>query len=117
MLSVLRILKLLPAFVVAENQSYLMRSKNILRKTFQTTTLFTGRTFEIKVYPFSFSEYLQYFGYTDKYNAFDKYVLEGGMSGSYLYKDQEAKYDYISEVFDTLIVRDIHKKYGLRQSA
>lgn len=77
-------------------------------------TLFTGRTFEIKVYPFSFSEYLQYFGYTDKYNVFDKYMLEGGMSGSYLYKDQEAKYDYIAEVFDTLIVRDIRRKYKIR---
>lgn len=77
-------------------------------------TLFTGRTFEIKVYPFSFGEYLQYFGYTDKYDAFDKYVLEGGMSGSYLYKEQESKYDYISEVFDTLIVRDIRKKYKIR---
>lgn len=77
-------------------------------------TLFTGRTFEIKVYPFSFSEYLQYFGYADKYEAFDKYVLEGGMSGSYLYKNQEDKYDYISEVFDTLIVRDIRKKYRIR---
>ncbi len=79
-------------------------------------TLFTGRTFEIKVYPFSFSEYLQYFGYTDKYTAFDKFMLEGGMSGSYLYKDQEAKYDYIAEVFDTLIVRDIRRKYKIRNS-
>ena len=77
-------------------------------------TLFTGRTFEIKVYPFSFSEYLQYFGCTDKYTAFDKFMLEGGMSGSYLYKDQEAKYDYIAEVFDTLIVRDIRRKYKIR---
>ena len=77
-------------------------------------TLFTGRTFEIKVYPFSFGEYLQYFDCTDKYDAFDKFVLEGGMSGSYLYKDQEAKYDYISEVFDTLIIRDIRKKYKIR---
>ena len=47
-------------------------------------TLFTGRTFEIKIYPFSFGEYLKYFEYSDKYNAFDKYMLEGGMSGSYL---------------------------------
>ena len=77
-------------------------------------TLFTGRTFEIKVYPFSFGEYLQYFGYTDKYATFDKFMLEGGMSGSYLYKDREAKYDYIAEVFDTLIVRDIRKKYKIR---
>ena len=77
-------------------------------------TLFTGRTFEIKVYPFSFGEYLQYFGYDDKYTAFDKFMLEGGMAGSYLYKDQEVKYDYISEVFDTLIVRDIRRKYKIR---
>ena len=77
-------------------------------------TLFTGRTFEIKVFPFSFSEYMQYFGYSDKYAAMDKYMIEGGMSGSYLYKDQEAKYDYIADVFDTLIVRDIRKKYKIR---
>ena len=79
-------------------------------------TLFTGRTFEIKVYPFSFNEYMQYFGYTDKYNAFDKFMLEGGMAGSYLYKEQEAKYDYIAEVFDTLIVRDIRTKYKIRNT-
>lgn len=77
-------------------------------------TLFTGRTFEIKVFPFSFSEYMQYFNYSDKYSAVDKYMIEGGMAGSYLYKDQEAKYDYIADVFDTLIVRDIRKKYKIR---
>ncbi len=77
-------------------------------------TLFTGRTFEIKVFPFSFSEYMQYFGYSDKYAAIDKYMMEGGMAGSYLYKDQEARYDYIADVFDTLIVRDIRKKYKIR---
>jgi predicted AAA+ superfamily ATPase len=80
-------------------------------------TLFTGRTFEIKVYPFSFSEFVQYFGYTDIYDAFDKYVLEGGMSGSYLYKDYEAKYNYIEDVFHTLIVRDIRTKYKIRNTA
>ncbi len=35
----------------------------------------------------------------DRYDALDKYVLEGGMSGSYLYKDQEAKYDYFAISF------------------
>ena len=79
-------------------------------------TLFTGRTFEIKVYPFSFGEYMQYFELQDKYDAFDKYMIEGGMAGSYLYKDQESKYDYIADVFDTLIVRDIRKKYKIRNT-
>ncbi len=80
-------------------------------------TLFTGRTFEIKVYPFSFAEYVKYYGYTDLYTAFDSYVTEGGMAGSYVYKDQQAKYDYIQEVFNTLIVRDIRTKYKIRNTA
>lgn len=80
-------------------------------------TLFTGRTIEIKVFPFSFSEYLQYYSYTDVYSAFDKYMKEGGMAGSYVYRDEELRYDYIKNVFDTLIVRDIHTKYKIRNSA
>lgn len=79
-------------------------------------TLFTGRTFEIKVYPFSFKEYLEYFEPQNIYDAFENYVKEGGMAGSYLYRDIESKYDYIKEVFDTLIVRDIRQKYKIRNS-
>ncbi len=77
-------------------------------------TLFTGRTFCIDVYPFSFKEYLEYYQYNDIQEAFDNYVKEGGMSGSYLYKTQKEKYDYISDVYNTLIVRDINQKYKIR---
>ena len=77
-------------------------------------TLFTGRTFEIEVYPFSFGEFMQYYELSDQYAAFTRYIQEGGMAGSYLYKTPEAKYDYISDVFNTLIVRDIQKKYKIR---
>ncbi len=77
-------------------------------------TLFTGRTFEIEVFPFSFREFMQYFELTDQYAAFNRYIQEGGMSGSYLYKTPESKYDYIADVFNTLIVRDIQRKYRVR---
>lgn len=79
-------------------------------------TLFTGRTFEIKVYPFSFQEFVQYYAIDDPYAAFERYLTEGGMAGSYLYKEQEEKYDYIADVFDTLIVRDIRQKYKIRNT-
>ena len=77
-------------------------------------TLFTGRTYEIKIYPFSFSEFMKYYELNEVYSAFDRYILEGGMAGSYLYRTQEAKYDYVADVFNTLIVRDIRQKYKIR---
>lgn len=70
-------------------------------------TLFTGRQFSIEVYPFSYKEFLEYYDYENNDENFDKFVLEGGFSGSYLYKEIEEKYDYIKEVYKTLIVRDI----------
>lgn len=79
-------------------------------------TLFTGRTFEIEVFPFSFAEFMRYFELTDQYSAFNRYIREGGMSGSYLYKTPESKYSYISDVFNTLIVRDIQRKYRIRNT-
>ena len=79
-------------------------------------TLFTGRTFEIEVYPFSFKEYLKYYNYNDIQEAFDKYTQEGGMSGSYIYKTQEEKYQYISDIFNTLIIRDIKQKYNIKNT-
>ena len=77
-------------------------------------TLFTGRTFEIEVYPFSFKEYIEYFKYEDIDEAFKKYVLEGGMSGSYLYNSIDKKYDYLNNVYNTLIVRDIFERNNIK---
>lgn len=78
-------------------------------------TLFTGRTYEVKVYPFSFREYLTYFNTENIDEAFDNYMAEGGMAGSYLYKKRNDKYKYINdEVFNSLVVRDIESKYNIR---
>ena len=68
------------------------------------------------VYPFSFKEFMQYYELTDHYRAFDRYLREGGMAGSYLYQDMSAKYDYISDVYETLIARDIRQKYRIRNT-
>lgn len=79
-------------------------------------TLFTGRTFEIEIYPFSFKEFMEYYNYDDPDKAFNEYVIYGGMSGSYLYKEENEKYEYIKDVYETLIVRDIKKKYKIKNS-
>ena len=78
-------------------------------------TLFTGRAFEIKVYPFSYKEYLEYYNKENDEKAFEDYVFAGGLSGSYLYQTDEEKYSYINDICDTLIKRDICNKYKIKK--
>lgn len=80
-------------------------------------TLFTGRTYEIEIYPFSFKEYLKYFEQNNLEEAFNNYVLEGGMAGAFPYDGLKEKYNYLEKVYDTLIVRDINNRYEIRNKA
>jgi hypothetical protein len=77
-------------------------------------TLFTGRTFEIKIYPFSFEEYMRYFELDNHYLSFNTFMQDGGMSGSYLYSETEDKNNYLSDIYNTLILRDIVQKYNIK---
>ncbi len=78
-------------------------------------TLFTGRTFEIQVFPFSFAEYVKYYKPKNPEASFDAYLKEGGMAGAFLYKTENEKFRYVNEdVFNTLVIRDIVKKYKIR---
>lgn len=80
-------------------------------------TLFTGRTFSVEVFPFSFKEFVSYYEYQDLQQAFDRFALEGGMSGSYLYESMDDKYNYLNEIFETLIVPDIQQKYKIKNTS
>lgn len=81
-------------------------------------TLFTGRHIEIHVYPFSFKEFCSYFEITsDFHKAFERYILIGGMSGSYVYSKDTDKARYIRDVYETIIVRDLVEKYKLADAS
>lgn len=108
--------KAINGFHAEEKYDIYITGSNAFLMSSDLATLFTGRTFKIEVYPFSFKEFQKYYTYNDIQEAFDKYVYQGGMSGSYLYKTQEEKYQYIKDIFNTLIVRDIKQKYKIRNT-
>ena len=82
-------------------------------------TLFTGRSMQIRVFPFSFKEYLEYNNESGKpLNAsFDAYVRDGGLSGSYLYGNPTDRINYLKDLYETVLLRDLVKKYKIRNSA
>lgn len=111
-----------PSFEKAVNSLHAKRKydiyvtgSNAFLQSSDLATLFVGRTYEIRIFPFSFSEYLDYFPSDNRYASLSGYIREGGMSGSYPYRTEAQKYRYINtEVLNALIVRDIMKKYRLK---
>ena len=78
------------------------------------TTLFTGRYIEIHVFPFSFAEFCRYYAEAqDTAKLFDDYVIKGGLAGSYEYRTERDRTNYIRDVYDTIINRDLVTKYNL----
>lgn len=102
------------SFHASEKYHIYITGSNAFLLSNDLATLFTGRTFSIEVFPFSFKEFVSYFDCQDLQQAFDRFAMEGGMSGSYLYESIEDKYNYLNEVFETLIVRDIQQKYKIK---
>ena len=82
------------------------------------STLFTGRFIEIPVYPFSFAEYCEYYGYdSNTANVLDSYVMNGGLAGAYVYSEKENQASYIKDVYTSIIKRDLVDKYGIKEEA
>lgn len=80
-------------------------------------TLFTGKTFTVEVYPFSFREFMQYFKVAGSQidAGFDDYLRNGGFAGSYAYKQDEQRLNYIEkDVYETIVTREIIQKYSIR---
>ena len=99
---------------VKEKYDIYLTGSNAFLLSADLATLFTGRYIEIHVFPFSFQEYCQYYdGITDKDKLFDSYTLKGGLAGSYVYRTEKDRADYIKEVYQTIVTRDLVQKYAL----
>ena len=109
--------KAIIGFHTSEKYDIYITGSNAFLLSSDLATLFTGRTFRIEVYPFSFTEFCKYFELTDLQPALDRYILEGGMAGSYVYKNEPLKLSYIRDVYNTLILRDIVQKFKIRKPA
>lgn len=92
---------------------YLTGSNAFLQSS-DLATLFTGRFIPIHVFPFSFKEFCAYFDTDhDLPHLLQRYILEGGLAGSYYYNNITDKVNYLKEVYRTIIIRDLITKFNL----
>ena len=76
-------------------------------------TNFRDRGFEIRVHPLSFGEYLAATG-LDKAEAFDEYLIWGGMPMAVLERDDAARAKYLKDLFSKVYMKDIRERRKLK---
>jgi hypothetical protein len=76
-------------------------------------TNFRDRGSEINVYPLSFAEYYAFAG-LEKADAFEQYLLYGGMPLAVLEPDEQEKRKYLTALHKKVFMQDIVDRYGLR---
>ena len=83
----------------------------------QLATRISGRHVEIRVFPLSFSEYMEMHGYTDREKAFAEYLECGGLPGLDPSRDQRYRQDYLQGVYSTVVVKDVLRRVNVSDPA
>jgi len=80
----------------------------------ELTGLLSGRYIAFEMYPFSFEEYCKFSGLSRDRNSFKKFLLDTGMPEALKLSDKEMKNNYFSVLFDTIVLRDVVQRYGVK---
>ena len=76
-------------------------------------TNFRDRGTEIKVFPISFAEYLST-TQMEKTDAFEEYIMYGGMPLAVLESDEKEKRKYLRGLFSNVYIKNIVERYQLK---
>jgi uncharacterized protein len=81
------------------------------------STLLGGRTIEIRVDSLSYTEFLMFHKLKDSDESLDRYFLYGGLP--YLINlplNNDVVFEYLKNIYNTIIYRDIVSRYNLRNT-
>ncbi|MGD2092875.1 MAG: ATP-binding protein [Candidatus Aminicenantes bacterium] len=83
----------------------------------ELATLISGRYIEFPIYSLSFKEFLLFRGdkKKDQSHEFQNYLRFGGLPGIHHFEfDEDILYQYLRSIYDTIILKDIIKRYDIR---
>ncbi len=81
----------------------------------ELATYLAGRYIQIRVYALTYEEFLLFHQLSDSNESFTKYLKYGGMPHLVNLKNEERiYYEYLRNVFDTIVLRDIVTRFKVR---
>ena len=104
----------LNSFLYGRNLDVYVTGSNSKFLSSDIITEFRGRGDEIKVFPLSFSEYMESFK-GDKQDAWNEYVLYGGLPLILSKKTDEEKSKYLKDLFDQTYIKDIIERNNIQR--
>ena len=87
----------------------------------ELATYIAGRYVEIKIYPLSFQEYIDFVSENNKENPlsldeyFNQYLNFGGLPGIHIFNyNKEEIYQYLVDVYNSILLRDVIARNNIR---
>ncbi|MDE5882613.1 MAG: ATP-binding protein [Muribaculaceae bacterium] len=80
----------------------------------ELASLLSGRYIEMSVFPFSFAEFTAVYNLPSDRQSFLRYMHEGGLPELINLPDEEVKQHYIAGLRDSIMLKDIVKRYAIK---
>lgn len=109
--------KAINSFKATLNVSIFITGSNSKLLSGEFATLLSGRYVSFKVFPFSFKEVIDLKKLTDIRDiedAFNDYILWGGLPQRFDFGSQDAMISYLSDVFNSIVLKDIVKRNNIK---
>lgn len=104
----------LNSFLYERNLDVYVTGSNSKFLSTDIITEFRGRGDEVKIFPLSFSEYVEAFE-GDKQEAWNEYVLYGGLPLILSKKTDEEKSKYLKDLFEQTYIKDIIERNNVQR--
>ena len=110
--------KAVNSLLVDTNSDIYITGSNAYLLSSELTTLLAGRVLTIKIYPFSFKEFMATYPFKneeDKYDKFDKYLKYGGMPMLVNMNDNEQLIiNYLNDLKEVVLKKDVISRNNIK---
>lgn len=110
--------KAVNSLLVGTNSDIYITGSNAYLLSSELTTLLAGRVLTIKIYPFSFKEFISIYPFKneeDKYYKFDKYLKYGGMPMLVNMNDNEQLIiNYLNDLKEVVLKKDVISRNNIK---